>query len=101
MNKQGDLQVWWNPQIGMAESFEVKVSSIEEAAKILNVLAEYDSFQLDNNIKPDYSNMGGLEEWSDDSDGEGTPGWIDWMDEETGEDCPIAYIEYIKQMKGE
>jgi hypothetical protein len=66
--------------------FVVPVNSVEEAHLLLDTLAAYDKFQFDNKIKPDYSNVGGLSVWDDDSDGEGTPGWIDWEDPDTGDD---------------
>lgn len=91
-NKPGDLQVWWVPQVPM-RAFKVDVKDIEEGAKLLDVLAEYDLFQFKNKIKPDYCNAGGLRTYTDDSDGEGTPGWCDWYDEETGEEDPRAYLE--------
>lgn len=90
-NKSGDLQVWWVPQVPM-KPFCVQVADVALGAKILAVLADYDAFQLDNNIKPDYCNAGGLRRWCDDSDGEGTPGWEDWYDEETGEDDPLQWL---------
>lgn len=58
--KQGDLRVWWIPQIP-GEQFHVDVASLAEAKKMLDVLAQYDIFQFENNIKPDYCNAGGLE----------------------------------------
>lgn len=85
MTTEGDLKVWWIPQVPMT-AFEVPVSSVSEAAKIMNVLADYDLFQFDNNVKPDYSNTGGLQVFED---GE----WIDWEDPETGETDPCRYIE--------
>lgn|SRR3546814_506371 len=87
----GQLQVWWVPQVPMT-AFEVNVGSVQEGAKLLDVLAEYDLFQYENKVKPDYCNAGGLRRWCADSDGEGTPGWEDWCDEETGEDDPRAYV---------
>jgi hypothetical protein len=87
----GDLQVWWIPQVPM-KPFEVDVSSVEEGAKIMGVLAKYDLFQYKNNIKPDYANAGGLRRWCED-DGDGKPGWEDWYDEETGEDDPRIFLE--------
>lgn len=72
------LRVWWIPQVPM-EPFYVEVSSPAEARKILAVLGEYDLFQLRHNIKPDYSNVGGLEEL------EGSE-WFEWYDDESGED---------------
>lgn len=89
--KAGDLQVWWVPQVPM-NAFEVDVSSVQEAVKVMDVLADYDMFQYENNIKPDYCNAGGLRRWCNDCDGEGTPGWEDWYDEETGEEDPKAFL---------
>ena len=70
------LQVWWIPQVP-GKTFTVEVNSVSEGVKITNVLSSYDDFQFKNNIKPDYSNAGGLERWEEDSDGEGTPGWVE------------------------
>ena len=78
MNKEGDLKVWWIPQVPM-KAFEVPVKSPEEAIFIMDTLARYDQFQLDNNIKPDYSNTGGLNVFEE---GE----WSSWYHPETGED---------------
>jgi hypothetical protein len=55
------LRVWWLPQIGASEPFYVPVQSAEEGKKVLDILAAYDAFQLQNRIKPDYSNTGGLQ----------------------------------------
>ena len=74
MSANGDLKVWWIPQIPM-KPFEVPVKRIIDAMLLLNVLADYDIFQFENNIKPDYSNAGGLMIFED---GE----WVDWEDED-------------------
>jgi len=92
MLKQGDLRVWWIPQVPM-KSFDIDVESIEEGVKIMQVLAYYDMFQFENNIKPDYANAGGLIVWDLNSDGEGTPDWINWFDEETGCEDPEEYVK--------
>lgn len=78
------LKVWWIPQVPM-KAFNVKVSNLKEARLLLDTLANYDQFQLDNKIKPDYCNMGGLSVWIDDlePDEDGSR-WTDWYDEETG-----------------
>lgn len=68
--KEGDLRVWWIPQVPM-KPFIVPVSNLREAKLLLATLANYDLFQLENNIKPDYSNVGGLSVFED---GE----WCDW-----------------------
>lgn len=56
---EGALKVWWIPQVPM-KAFEFLVKDMVEGKKIMEVLADYDTFQFENNIKPDYSNMGGL-----------------------------------------
>ena len=88
---QKKLQVWWVPQVPM-KSFTVDVSTVEEGVKVMRVLANYDRFQFDNKVKPDYCNAGGLNQWDDDIDGEGTPGWCSWFDDDTGEDDPVAWL---------
>ena len=90
------LQVWWIPQVQMLKSFDVDVDSVEQGVKIMDVLADYDDFQFKNRIKPDYCNVGGINQWAEDCDGEGNPGWESWYDDETGEDGPHKYIEDIK-----
>ncbi len=75
---EGALRVWWIPQVPM-KAFHVPVASIAEAKLIMVTLAEYDIFQFENRIKPDYCNTGGLEVFED---GE----WTEWYDEESG-DC--------------
>lgn len=79
------MRVWWIPQVPM-KPFTVEVKTVEEGVKIMDVLAFYDQFQLDNNVKGDYSNMGGIQVIED---GE----WFDWFDEETGMDDPEDYLE--------
>lgn len=70
----GDMKVWWIPQMP-GKAFEVPVASVDEAKKILTVLADYDLFQFENRIKGDYCNVGGLVVF------EGGD-WIDWESDE-------------------
>jgi hypothetical protein len=79
-----DLKLWWIPQVPM-KAFEVEISTLDEGAKLLDVLAKYDMFQFDNRIKPDYCNAGGIVMLED---GE----WVDWYDEATGEDDPRVFV---------
>lgn len=65
----GDIRVWHIPQVPMAP-FYVDVSSVHEAKMVVNLLADYDLFQYENHVKPDYANASGIEVW----DGE------DWED---------------------
>ena len=95
MNKEGDLKVWWMPQVP-CKAFEVTVKSPGEAVMILEILAHYDLFQLENNIKPDYCNAGGLNVFED---GE----WLTWYDEKTGADIDEWEAEikpFLTQTKG-
>jgi hypothetical protein len=102
--KNGSLRVWWIPQVP-GKAFKIPVNSVEEVGLLLDVLAAYDAFQFENNIKPDYSNMGGLEVWQNDSDGEGTPGWMDWedngetFDEWRESNLPERYDEIMEASK--
>lgn len=72
--QEGDLSVWWIPQVP-GTPFRVSVPDLAAAKLLLRTLAAYDQFQLDQNIKPDYCNVGGLSVWEG---GE----WLDWYDEE-------------------
>jgi len=82
--KDKKLRVWWKPQIPMNNSFHIEVATPQEAKKMLYILADYDLFQLKENIKPDFSNAGGLEVFED---GE----WSEWHSED-GED--IDEVEF-------
>lgn len=66
-------RVWWIPQVP-GEPFYVSVKSPQEGRRIMDILADYDQFQLDHKIKPDYSNSGGVENLEN---GE----WHEWEDE--------------------
>lgn len=97
--KHGDLKVWHIPQIP-GKAFEMPVSSLEEAALLLESLAKYDLFQYENNIKPDYSNANGLSIF-DTTDTEDSPvgSWVSWEDEETGIDDPQSYINTMDALE--
>lgn len=77
--KLGDLRVYHIPQIP-SPAFYVSVSSPHEAKKIMDVLANYDIFQLENNIKLDYSNANGLEVYEADESGDSD--WCEWYSED-------------------
>lgn len=80
--KHGDMRIWHNPQIP-GKSFVWPVASIEEAAKMLELLAHYDGFLLNERHRVDYSNCNGLVVWDSnldpDEDGER---WTDWESED-------------------
>ena len=70
-----NLRVWWITQMGMdGKPFIREVENVKEGWKLINILADYDLYQLENRIKPDYSNAGGLEYLDDDGE------WCEWQD---------------------
>jgi len=80
MSKEGDLMVYWIPQIGAdIPRFDTPVDSIEAGWLLIDTLAMYDLFQYENRIKPDYANAGGLLVFEG---GE----WLEWEHPETGID---------------
>lgn len=80
------LQIWWIPQVPM-KAFEYPVPTVEAGKMLLDVLAQYDSFQYENNVKPDYANAGGLV-WCHD---EGTDG--EWWDLDFNDEDEIAEFQ--------
>lgn len=91
------MRVWHIPQLGMnTEPFYVYVDNEIEGKIIMDMLAAYDMYQLQNNIKPDYANANGLHLWNDKEQI-----WEDWWKEVDSEyyddieeylysdDCPI------------
>ena len=79
------MRVWWVPQIPM-KPFRVDVEDLAQAKLLIKTLAEYDIFQFENNIKPDYCNAGGLEVFED---GE----WVEWESLDSGSDIH-EYMRY-------
>lgn len=73
------LRVWHIPQVP-GKPFYVPVKTPEEGKKVMDILAAYDLFQLENRIKPDFTNVSGLQRY-DESEKE----WYDW-DIETEDD---------------
>lgn len=71
------LRVYYIPQVGSSNAtFYVPVSSVEEARKIMDILACYDLFQLENKIKSDFCNASGLQMFDEELNE-----WVSW---ETG-----------------
>ena len=85
------LRVWWVPNFLM-NPFTVDVSSVAEGAKIMDILANYDSFLRDNRLNGDYCNVGGLSILDDNGE------WVDWYDEETDIDDPHEYVEMMQDL---
>lgn len=85
------LRVWWILQVPSNNPFRVPVKDVFEAKLLMETLANYDLYQLKNNIKPDYSNAGGVEMLED---GE----WTDFCDEDGNDfDEHWEEIEATKQ----
>jgi hypothetical protein len=70
------LRIWWIPQVPM-NPFHWRVNSVLEAKNMLDMLGAYDQFEFENKVKPDYSNTGGLQEFSEEEQD-----WFDYEDEE-------------------
>ncbi|MGG1444982.1 hypothetical protein ABE354_23615 [Brevibacillus laterosporus] len=87
MEQVKKLRVSHFPQI-TCEPFTVEVDNLEQARLMYNTLADYDLFQLNNNIKPDYANSTIVERWDDEQQE-----WLMWFDEETGIDDINEYFE--------
>lgn len=95
--KNQAMRVWWMPQVGIdCESFYVPVESVEEAKKIMDVLAYYDCYQMNNDIKGDYCNTGGVEVWDSEANE-----WTDWYyeDEDNYFDDVNEYIEAMSDKR--
>ena len=58
-------KVWYIPQVPM-QAFEVEVDDLKTAEKLLNTIYEFSSFEYENRVKPDYSDVGGIAQWSED-----------------------------------
>mgnify|MGYP001583312538 FL=1 len=82
-------RIWWIPQVPM-KPFYYEVPSLLVGKHLLEAFALYDLFQLENHIKPDYSNTGGLQCFED---GE----WCDWENEngESIDDMSFADVTAI------
>ncbi|EEX0791949.1 superinfection exclusion protein [Escherichia coli] len=96
------LRVWHIPQVPM-KPFIVEVASVEDGVRLMDALADYDAFQYDNNIKPDYCNVNGLEMWDESLTDEDlsemglTDRWVDWYSECQCYDDPRKYLESLKE----
>lgn len=71
MTNNNKFRVWWIPQVPMAPFFYA-VDSLSEAYHMIDMLAKYDLFQYENNVKPDYANAGNIQMWDEEDQ--------DWFD---------------------
>lgn len=72
------FRVWHIPQVPM-KPFRVEVPDVETAKLVIKTLADYDLFQFENKVKPDYANQSGLEVLVGDE-------WEEWYSEDGDED---------------
>jgi hypothetical protein len=79
------LRVCHYPQIP-CEPFFVDVKDEEQALLIRDTLANQHLFLYDKGLIPDYSNVITVVMWDENSDGEGTPDWVDYHNEDEGMD---------------
>ena len=77
--------MWHIPQVPM-KGFEVDVASIEQGKWLRGVLADYDRFQYENRVKPDYCNASGMRYL--DTDGE-------WSDLDVDDEDEVTYVQQV------
>lgn len=83
----GTLKVWYVPQVPMQPYERIlphhdgdEEKELALAAILLDTIISFSSFEFENRVKPDYSDMGGIERWE--GDGEGGRDWYEVEDEE-------------------
>lgn len=90
------FRVWHIPQVP-GKAFHVEVKTFEEAERLKSALADYDLFQFNNNIKPDYCNASGIQVYQHDiTDEEMVEMELDdrWVD--IDKDEVEEYLEHVK-----
>lgn len=92
------LRAYHIPQIP-GDTFDVYVTDEVEAKRILDVLTQQHLWLYKNNIIPNFSNIMGVEMWVEDSDGEGTPGWNDYWNDEEGTDWDEFETKFLNDYK--
>jgi hypothetical protein len=75
-------RVWWIPQVP-GKPFTIEVPDLATAVAVTATLEQYDLFQYENRIKPDYANAGGVQKWFDGPAED--QGWYDMDDDELPE----------------
>lgn len=95
------LRIWHIPQVP-GKPFHVEVDTVEDGVKLMDALANYDLFQVENNIKPDYCNVQGMEKYDESLtdqdliDMDLDDRWVNWEFESEDEffDSPHDYLEW-------
>lgn len=60
------FRVWWIPQIPLRRGqkpFYAEAPNFKTALLIDETLGRYDIYQYENRVKPDFSNVGGIQVW--------------------------------------
>lgn len=70
-----DLRIYFH--ILGTRPYHQVVSSPEEAKLVIDSIADFVNFQINNGVFPDHCNTAGLEEWDDEEQD-----WVTWYDEE-------------------
>lgn len=82
----GDMRIWYLHQVGIGgKRFLKKVDSVKQAAEELSSIYALALFLEEENFIPDYCNMGGLEVWKKNEDGE-----FEWCEYTDDEGCDIS-----------
>lgn len=78
------------------KAFYIPVENVREAKKILDILAAYDLFQFAENIKPDFANESGVQQWNEEE-----KEWEDWDIETEDEyfDSVDVYFENDEEIQ--
>lgn len=74
MANEGDLKVWYVPQVPMP-AFEAAVPDLATAKAVSDALSAFSLFEYENRVKPDYADAGGVARYEPDGDG-----GFDWFD---------------------
>lgn len=85
------LRVSHFPQVP-CKPFVTEVKDLNQAKLLCDTLANYDLFQFNNRIKPDYANATVVEMWDEEEQE-----WVSWFDEETGIDDIDEYFEQLNE----
>jgi len=88
-NNNTGLRVYFH--ILGTEPWTKEVSSPEEAKSIIDAIANFVNFQVDNHVFPDHCSSAGLEMWDEDSEE-----WVEWEDEEG-----LDFEEHFAEIEGE
>lgn len=95
LTKPQRLRVLHYTQFGVdIEPFEICVNNLLEAHNVMDTLANYDYYQYDNQIKPDYRNYQCLEIWNDLN-----KLWCDWVDIEFWTNDVSVLIDRYEEYK--